>query len=78
MVAEKLSASGDSRTDRGGAEPAPRVPRRGTASRHGAIARELTKYSNYKTWADKVRGAFGPDADAAPGVNGNVSGNGRR
>ncbi|MGH8252201.1 MAG: hypothetical protein ACREVI_16165 [Steroidobacteraceae bacterium] len=53
------------------AEPAPRLPRRSAAtSRHGAISRELTKYSSYKIWADKVRGAFAADAGEAPGVNG--------
>ena len=53
------------------AEPSPRLPRRTSASRHGAIARELTKYSNYKSWAEKARGAFAADADAtsANGVN---------
>jgi hypothetical protein len=66
----KLSA-GDTRSDRTGSEPAPRLPRRGAVvSRHGAISRELTKYSNYKNWADKVRGVFAADADEKPGVNG--------
>lgn len=51
--------------DRGAAEPAPRLPRRSPVSRHGAISRELTKYSNYKTWAEKARGAFAADPDAA-------------
>jgi hypothetical protein len=55
--------------DRGAADPAPRLPRRAPASRHGAISRELTKYSSYKTWAEKARGAFAPDADA-PGTGG--------
>ncbi|MGH8196688.1 MAG: hypothetical protein ACRETI_00800 [Steroidobacteraceae bacterium] len=55
--------------DRGDSEPAPRLPRRTSVSRHGAISRELTKYSNYKTWAEKVRGAFAADPEA-PGVNG--------
>ncbi len=55
--------------DRAGAEAAPRLPRRTSVSRHGAISRELTKYSNYKVWADKVRGAFAADADGL-GVNG--------
>ncbi|MGB5131768.1 MAG: hypothetical protein WBO00_04080, partial [Steroidobacteraceae bacterium] len=42
--------------DRGAPDATPRVPRRGAAvSRHGTISRELMKYSNYKTWADKVR-----------------------
>jgi len=59
---------GDGR-ERGGPESAPRLPRRTSVSRHGAISRELTKYSNYKTWADKVRGAFSTDAEA-PGTNG--------
>ena len=60
MTDFKLSASsGDGRTDRGGAEAPPRAPRRGAAvSRHGTISRELTKYSNYKSWADKVRTAW--------------------
>ena len=47
--------------DRSGTEPAPRLPRRSPVSRHGAISRELTKYSNYKTWAEKARGAFAAD-----------------
>lgn len=55
--------------DRGTAEPAPRLPRRGPVSRHGAISRELTKYSNYKSWAEKARGAFAAEAEA-PGTNG--------
>ena len=60
MTDIKLSASsGDGRTDRGGADVPPRVPRRGAVvSRHGTISRELTKYSNYKSWADKVRSAW--------------------
>ena len=51
------------------ADPTPRLPRRTSVSRHGAISRELTKYSNYKTWAEKARGAFTPDAEV-PGPNG--------
>jgi len=56
----KLSAgAGDGRTDRGGTDAPPREPRRGAVvSRHGTISRELTKYSNYKIWADKVRTAW--------------------
>jgi hypothetical protein len=66
----KVSA-GDSRPERNGSEPLPRLPRRGAVvSRHGAISRELTKYSNYKTWADKARGAFAAEAGDAPGVSG--------
>ena len=38
-------------------------------SRHGAISRELTKYSNYKTWAEKARGAFAADPEV-PGPGG--------
>ena len=57
--------------DRNAAEPAPRLPRRTSVSRHGAISRELTKYSNYKTWAEKARGAFAADADGL-GVNGTL------
>jgi hypothetical protein len=55
--------------ERGGTEPAPRLPRRGPVSRHGAISRELTKYSSYKTWAEKARGAFAADGEA-PVANG--------
>jgi hypothetical protein len=61
--------------DRAGAEPAPRLPRRVSASRHGAISRELTKYSNYKSWAEKARGAFTADGEAN-GAHG--AGHGRR
>ena len=51
------------------ADTAPRLPRRASVSRHGAISRELTKYANYKTWAEKARGAFSADVDA-PGTSG--------
>lgn len=61
--------------ERNGAEPAPRLPRRTSVSRHGAISRELTKYSNYKTWAEKARGAFAADGEAATP---NGSGHARR
>ncbi|MBM4219708.1 MAG: hypothetical protein FJ171_08775 [Gammaproteobacteria bacterium] len=61
--------------DRGGPEPAPRLPRRSPVSRHGAISRELTKYSNYKSWAEKARGAFAadPDTTSASGGHGRRS-----
>jgi len=39
-------------------------------SRHGAISRELTKYANYKSWAEKVRGAFAAETDEPPGTKG--------
>ncbi len=69
MTDIKLSG-GEGRADRTGAEPAPRLPRRGAVvSRHGAISRELTKYSNYKTWAEKARGAFAADPEV-PSPNG--------
>jgi hypothetical protein len=58
--------------DRAAAEPAPRLPRRAPPSRHGAISRELTKYSNYKTWAEKARGAFAPDVDATGATGANL------
>ncbi len=51
------------------ADPTPRLPRRTSVSRHGAISRELTKYSNYKTWAEKARGAFAADPEV-PSPNG--------
>ena len=44
----------------------PAVP----VSRHGAISRELTKYANYKSWAEKVRATFAAEADEPPGTNG--------
>jgi hypothetical protein len=64
----KLSAgAGDGRTGRGGVDVPPRVPRRGAAvSRHGTISRELTKYANYKTWADKVRTAWRNESGEEP------------
>ena len=39
-------------------------------SRHGAISRELTKYASYKSWAEKVRGAFAADPEDKPGTSG--------
>ncbi len=57
--------------DRAAPEPAPRLPRRTSVSRHGAISRELTKYSNYKIWAEKARGAFAADIDGV-GANGSL------
>ena len=39
-------------------------------SRHGTISRELMKYANYKSWAEKVRGAFAAETDEPPGTNG--------
>ncbi len=65
----KLSASvADGPAGRADAAPgAPRPPRRVAAvSRHGAISRELTKYSNYKSWADKVRIAWRADNGEQP------------
>lgn len=53
-------------------EPPVRAPRRGATSRHGAISRELTKYASYKSWADKVRGAFAAEAEEPAGLNGNA------
>jgi hypothetical protein len=44
----------------------PAVP----VSRHGAISRELMKYANYKSWAEKVRGTFAAETDEKPGTNG--------
>ena len=75
MSENRPSAGDDGRADRGGPEPAPRPSRRGgAASRHGAIARELTKYANYKNWANKMRGSFAPDVDDPTGLNGTASG----
>jgi hypothetical protein len=55
--------------DRAGSDAAPRLPRRTSVSRHGAISRELTKYSSYKTWAEKARASFAADSEA-PSTNG--------
>lgn len=75
----KLSA-GDGRNERG--EAGTRPPRRPPVSRHGAISRELTKYASYKSWADKVRGAFAAEDEdsgaAAGGNNGHNGHHGRR
>lgn len=66
-----VKAPGEGRAERGAGDSLPRLPRRGApVSRHGAISRELTKYANYKSWADKVRGAFAPEGDDPPGTNG--------
>jgi hypothetical protein len=68
----KLSAAAsDGGADRSATDTLPRLPRRPVpVSRHGAISRELTKYANYKLWAEKVRGAFAADPDEPPGTNG--------
>jgi len=64
-------STGENRAERTGSEPLPRLPRRGAVvSRHGAISRELTKYASYKSWTEKVRGAFAAEAGDAPGTNG--------
>ncbi|MGQ0429529.1 MAG: hypothetical protein ACT4UQ_06330 [Gammaproteobacteria bacterium] len=73
----KLSG-GDGRAERGGGEPTPRGPRRAPVSRHGAISRELTKYASYKSWAEKVRGAFAADDGESGDQNGANGHNGRR
>lgn len=39
-------------------------------NRHGAISRELMKYANYKSWAEKVRGTFAAETDEKPDTNG--------
>jgi hypothetical protein len=73
-----IKVSGEGRAERGAGEAAPRMPRRGAPSRHGAISRELTKYASYKSWAEKVRSAFadGDEASGADGVNGGTNGHG--
>jgi hypothetical protein len=55
--------------ERGSPEPASRLPRRTSVSRHGAISRDLTKYASYKSWAEKARSAFAADGDV-PAPNG--------
>jgi hypothetical protein len=51
VVPERLRAAG--------AEPAAVWPAVGDAqSRHGAIARKLNTYSNYKSWAEKMRASW--------------------
>lgn len=73
-----IKLSGQGRTERGTGESASRPPRRVAPSRHGAISRELTKYASYKSWAEKVRGAFAAEAEDAPGANGGANGAPRR
>ena len=55
--------------ERSGSDSTPRLPRRTSVSRHGAISRDLTKYASYKSWVEKVRTAFAADGDA-PTTNG--------
>lgn len=73
-----IKLSGQGRPERGAGESAARLPRRAMPSRHGAISRELTKYASYKSWADKVRGAFAAEAEDTPGANGGANGAHRR
>ena len=76
-VSDIKVTTADSRADHAAAEPLPRLPRRGAAvSRHGAISRELTKYASYKSWTEKMRGAFAADAGETPAAN--SSGQSRR
>jgi hypothetical protein len=62
------AATSDGRADRSPTDTLPRRPV--PVSRHGAISRELMKYANYKSWAEKVRGAFAVDPDEPPRTNG--------
>ncbi len=42
-----------------GSPPAPKPPVAADApSRHGALARKLSTYSNYKSWAEKMRATW--------------------
>jgi len=34
--------------------------------RHAAISRNLSTWSNYKNWADKVRGSWDADTETQP------------
>ncbi len=55
----KLSAGSAPAGADGTGEAPVRPPRRtATPNRHGAIARQLFTYTNYKNWADKVRTAW--------------------
>lgn len=39
--------------------PAAELPAEGeAASRHGAISRKLSSYSNYKSWAERMRASW--------------------
>jgi len=59
--------------ERAASEPVPRLPRRTSVSRHGAISRDLTKYSSYKSWAEKARTAFAAEGDAPTAAGPNHS-----
>jgi hypothetical protein len=44
-----------------GAEPRPRWPEPMQRGRQAAITRNLHTWSNYKSWADKVRSTWEPE-----------------
>jgi hypothetical protein len=57
-------AVGNQTAPEGGAEAYARwlEHMRRTRGRHAAITRNLYTWSNYKTWADKVRTSWDPDS----------------
>jgi hypothetical protein len=58
------AAAGNPTAPEGGAEAYARwlEHMRRTRGRHAAITRNLYTWSNYKTWADKVRTSWDPDS----------------
>ena len=62
-------ASASQRTAPSGAEAYARwlEQMQGSRTRHAAITRNLYTWSNYKSWAEQVRGSW--DANDSPGPN---------
>jgi hypothetical protein len=58
------ASAGSSSTPEGGAEAYARwlEHMQRTRGRHAAITRNLYTWSNYKSWADKVRTSWDPDS----------------
>jgi len=67
MSEDKLTAKpGNGPARSGAAAPAADWPARAAGpSRHGAISRRLFTYSNYKSWAEKMRSSWQDDDEAA-------------
>jgi hypothetical protein len=67
MSEDKLTAKPDKGPSRpGSATPTADAPAAATGtSRHGAISRRLFTYSNYKSWAEKIRTSWDDDEEPA-------------
>ena len=67
MGDNKLSAASAPAGSKAGGKDLPFAwpARAGAPNRHGAIARQLSTYSHYKLWADKMRNAWRKDDEDA-------------